>query len=134
MWFRSGDDYETQRKKRAVVCPQCGSAKISKAPMAPNVATGGAIRPSGSSGGAKKETVANWTALAQKVREHVEENFEYVGDQFPEKVREMDAGTEKTRDVYGEASPDEVKELLDEGHMIAPIPDVATKKSRKKMN
>ena len=38
-WFSSSSDYDAQRKKRLVQCPHCGSAKVEKAIMAPNVST-----------------------------------------------------------------------------------------------
>ena len=36
-WFRSSDDYDKQLSGNIILCPACGSDKIEKAIMAPNV-------------------------------------------------------------------------------------------------
>ncbi len=40
-WFGSSDDYTTQQKRGLLTCPECNSADIIKAPMAPNLARKG---------------------------------------------------------------------------------------------
>ena len=37
-WFRDSNAFDKQRRARAVACPDCGSTKVEKALMAPNVA------------------------------------------------------------------------------------------------
>lgn len=39
-WFPDSDAYEKQRKQGQVACPQCGSAEVEKAIMAPAVVGG----------------------------------------------------------------------------------------------
>jgi len=72
--------------------------------------------------------------MAQKVRSHVEENFDYVGPDFPTEARKIHAGEAEDRGIYGEATGQEFKELTEEGVEVAPMPDVPTRKSNKKMN
>ena len=38
-WFQSSAAFDVQVKKKLVTCPSCGSAKVEKALMAPNVVT-----------------------------------------------------------------------------------------------
>ena len=43
-WFASSAAYDKQAKRGLVACPQCGSAKVEKAIMAPNVGVKGNAR------------------------------------------------------------------------------------------
>ena len=58
----------------------------------------------------------------RKVRQHVEQNADYVGEQFPEEARKMHYGEAEERGIYGEASSDEAEALLEEGIQVAPLP------------
>ena len=95
--------------------------------MAPNVATS-----AGKSDHNEMQT--QLYRMAQKVRSHVEENFDYVGRDFPAEARKIHTGEADDRSIYGEATGHEVKELIDEGVEVAPVPDVPTKKTGKKLN
>jgi hypothetical protein len=66
--------------------------------------------------------IARFLAIARAVREHVERNFENVGPRFPEEARKIHLGEAEPRDIYGEATPQEVRELLDEGIEVRPLP------------
>ncbi|WP_428248022.1 DUF1178 family protein [Ferrovibrio sp.] len=116
-WFQDSATYDVQAKKGQVQCPHCGSRKIAKAPMAPRLAR---------SKGAQAADEARMAADARKallaLREHVEKNADYVGNEFPEEARKMHYGDAETRNIYGEATPDEAKELADEGIEVASIP------------
>jgi hypothetical protein len=61
-------------------------------------------------------------AMAAKVREHIKENFDYVGDKFADEARKMHAGESEERSIWGEATPEEARELADEGIDAAPLP------------
>lgn len=104
--------------------------------MAPNIATGGSItsRGKGKSDAQAQELATKIYDMARDVRTHVEENFEYVGAAFPEEARRAHKADDSERGIYGEATPQEVKELLDEGVAIAPLPDVPAKGAKKKLN
>lgn len=133
-WFGSGKDFDDQQAKGFLTCPMCGSAKVHKALMAPNVATKGVVQ---SKAGSDSDTTAARSyafEMAKKVREHVEDNFDYVGPEFAQEVRKIHDGESEDRGVYGEASGGEVKELLEDGIEVAPVPDVPTKNSKKKIN
>ena len=59
---------------------------------------------------------------AREVRAHVEENFDYVGDSFAREARDIHEGRSEKREIYGEATPAEVKKLKDDGVPVAPLP------------
>lgn len=122
VWFKDSAAYEQQVAAKAVVCPACGNKKISKAIMAPNVA-------SGVSRGRAAETMKTpdvtpevIRGALQELRRAVEANSEYVGDEFPEEARKIHYGESEARGIYGEASVSEAEELQEEGVEISRIP------------
>jgi hypothetical protein len=117
-WFPSIDACDKQLEKGLVTCAQCGSVKVKKALMAPAVSTKKV------ESGLKKHAMALAAEHAKlaALRNHVEQNFENVGDQFPEEARKIHYGETEKRDIFGEASVDEAKELIEEGVEVAPLP------------
>jgi hypothetical protein len=114
-WFRSNDDFDAQVEKRLVTCPVCGSHKVEKALMAPSVTTG---RQKEKIAVAMSKMVSELKEMAQKVRE----NADYVGNDFAEEARKIHFGEAKQRGIYGEATGEEVKSLLDDGVDVMPLP------------
>lgn len=118
-WFRSNDDFETQKKRGFVDCPACGSHKVEKALMAPAVSTSRKQEKIVlAMGEAQKEAMAQLKALSQKMRE----NADYVGDKFAEEARKIHFGEIDARGIYGEATPEEAKGLVEDGVDFMPIP------------
>lgn len=116
-WFGSSSDYDDQSGRGLLSCPVCDSADVRKQIMAPAVAGTKRTRPEAPA--APREMMMQ--ALA-KVRAHVEENFDYVGDAFASEARAIHEGRSEKRDIYGEASPTEVKKLVEDGVPVAPLP------------
>jgi hypothetical protein len=118
-WFRSSDDFDAQNKRGFVECPGCGSKKIGKALMAPAVSTSRKQEKMALTMNAKQQQLmAEMKTLAEKVRE----NADYVGDKFAEEARKIHFGEAEGRGIYGEASPDEARELVEDGVPFLPIP------------
>ncbi len=118
-WFRSNDDFETQKKRGFVECPACGSHKVEKALMAPAVSTGRKQEKIAlAMGEAQKQAMAQLKALGEKMRE----NADYVGDKFAEEARKIHFGETEARGIYGEATPDEARGLIEDGVEFMPIP------------
>ncbi len=117
-WFRSSDDFDAQATGSTLECPLCGSMEISRAIMAPAIVSGSSARREDQLT-AMRETMAE---AAKRARDYVEKNFDYVGEKFPEEARKIHYGEVKERQIYGEATGKEVKELVDEGVSIAPLP------------
>jgi hypothetical protein len=116
-WFRDSSAYETQAASGKVVCPECGSKKVSKAPMAPNVA-----RVQSPSNSEQRQQAAQALKMLREVREQVEKNCDNVGDKFAEEARKIHYGETKARAIYGNASKEEAEELHDEGVEFGVIP------------
>ena len=113
-WFRDGATYDRQAAAGAIACAVCGDTAVSKALMAPAVATGGArLDP---------ERAAAAMQTLRKVQDHIEQNFDHVGPQFAEEARKMHYGEAAKRSIYGEATQTEAKELRDEGIPVGQIP------------
>ncbi|MBA3049388.1 DUF1178 family protein [Brevundimonas sp.] len=118
-WFGASADYDDQAARGLVECPHCGSRGVSKQIMAPAVA--GTRKTAVSSPDlAKMQTMM--TQMAREVRSHVEQNFDYVGDAFAREARDIHEGRSEKREIYGEATPAEVKKLTDGGVPCAPLP------------
>lgn len=124
-WFGSSDDYDDQQARGLLECPLCASKAVKKQIMAPAVA--GTKRTVSSDVPAKLRPMV-MEALG-KVRQHVEENFDYVGDAFAAEARAIHEGRSEDRGIYGEATPAEVRKLAEEGVPVAPLPPAAPKKS-----
>lgn len=118
-WFSTSADYDVQAGRGLVECPFCGSHQVSKQIMAPAVA-GTKKRGPAPDAGAKLQSMM--MEAAREVRAHVEENFDYVGDAFAREARDIHEGRSEKREIYGQASPAEVKKLKDDGVPVAPLP------------
>jgi hypothetical protein len=140
-WFRNSDAFQRQSKRGQVECPECGSRRVKKAPMAPSVARRDKgerlprevapaqppVAVANAAGPGKPEAAARrreLMAMMRKLRAEVIANSEDVGDRFPEEARKIHYQEVEARSVHGEASPSEVKELLEEGIEIYPIPEL----------
>jgi hypothetical protein len=125
-WFGASSDYDDQSARGLVECPVCASKAVRKQIMAPSVAgtkaqkAGQDLRPG------MREMVME---AMGKVRAHVEENFDYVGDAFAREARDIHEGKSEERGIYGEASPAEVKKLVEDGVNVAPLPAAPPKKT-----
>ncbi len=119
-WFSSSKAYEDQTQDSLVLCPLCDSREIKKNIMSPNIGKKG--NKSNTNNDVKKIEV-----MMNKVRKHVEKNYEYVGKQFPEEARAMHYEEKESKDIYGESSIEEAKELIEEGIDIHPIPGINKK-------
>ena len=141
VWFKNSADYDKQSKRGLVSCPSCGSEKIEKALMAPSLGRGtrkGASAPApepvpeSAPQAATPEVKApvamispaeqEFRAKLKELRDHLTKNAENVGTKFPEEARKMHYGEKEQRSIYGEASPKEAEELLEEGVELHPLP------------
>lgn len=118
-WFRSNDDFETQRKRGFVECPECGSQKVEKALMAPTVSTSRKQEKMAlAMGQEQRKAIAALKELSEKVRA----NAENVGDKFAEEARKIHFGETEARGIYGAATLDEAKGLAEDGIEFMPLP------------
>ncbi|MEQ8745850.1 DUF1178 family protein [Pyruvatibacter sp.] len=120
-WFASGDAYDTQRAAGQLECVVCGTSKVEKSLMAPAISRKGNTVPAGDGGEALK-AARELAAFMDKVRSHVEANAEYVGDNFAAEARAIHNKESEMREIYGEATLEEARDLIEEGVAVAPIP------------
>jgi len=142
-WFQNSAAYDKQKKRGLVSCPICGDRKIEKAIMSPRLsgarkrgrvappATGPAPAsdaPAAVSEASKAPVVMmspqerEFRQKLRELREHLTKNADYVGQKFPEQARKMHYGEIDHRSIYGEASPQDAKDLSEEGIEFHPLP------------
>ena len=138
-WFQSSAAYETQEKRKLVNCPSCGSAKVERAIMAPQIVSkkgreAAPPEPAASAEAASTELATpgptpllmaqerELRAKLKELRDHIVKNADNVGERFPNEARKMHYGDIEHRPIYGEASPDEARALIDEGVEVSPLP------------
>ncbi|MGD9915399.1 MAG: DUF1178 family protein [Rhizobiaceae bacterium] len=118
-WFRNSDDYDRQRKRGLVECPECGSAKVEKALMAPSVSTSrGREKIALAMGAEQKKAMDALREMSKKMLEGAEN----VGDKFAEEARKIHFGETEARGIYGEATPEEAAGLVEDGVTFMPVP------------
>jgi hypothetical protein len=121
-WFRSSKDYDRAAKAGQNACPVCGSHTVEKALMAPSVA--GTKKTAKVSLAATDPRNAIMRAAVKEFRKKVTENADYVGDKFADEARKIHFNESEQRSIYGEATPDEARELAEEGVAFQPLPGV----------
>lgn len=133
-WFPSSASYDEQAERGFVTCPICGSPKVAKGMMAPAIARGSRAPVASETEAAPSvppdpeplpmiaEPERQLRAMLRAVRDHVVKTADHVGPRFPEEARRMHYGETPPRPIYGEASPDEARALVDEGIDVAPLP------------
>ena len=146
-WFGSSDDFAQQQARGLVTCPVCGSAEVGKALMAPNLARKGnqlsGVKPVSQApvdlpatvsapapdntapqamSGPKlpPEAVQMLRAVAAMQAEALKTS-RWVGKSFAEETRAMHYGEKDTVQIHGQATPEEARDLIEEGVAIAPI-------------
>lgn len=118
-WFSNSNEFEKLNKKNLLECIFCSSNKIKKSIMAPMI-SGSKLKDEGDELFDKDSFKQRKILL--KLREHVEKNFEFVGDKFSEKVREVYYDKKTKKSIYGTTTTEEREELAEEGIDLLSIP------------
>jgi hypothetical protein len=138
-WFQSSSAYEAQEKRQLVSCPSCGSTKVERAIMAPQIVSkrgreiAAPVPAAPAPAAATEVTTPASTPLLmaqerelrvklKELRDHIVKNADNVGERFPTEARKMHYGDIDHRPIYGEASPDEARALVEEGVEVTPLP------------
>ena len=138
-WFANSAAYDKQVKRGLVDCPICGSIKVDKAIMAPRLGRSGkpidmpqappeAPLPATAPAEAPAPVAMmspqerEFRGKLKELRDHLTRNAENVGRKFPEEARKMHYGEIEHRSIFGEASPQEAKDLHEEGIEFHPLP------------
>jgi len=133
-WFSDSAAFDKQAKRGLVECPVCADVKVTRAMMAPAVATRDAppaavekpratetqaTPPAPVAGG---KMPAHLRAMLQHMRAEIEKHCDYVGPAFAEEARKMHHGESEKRGIYGETTPSEAETLAEEGIEVSRIP------------
>lgn len=125
-WFGSSADFDDQQGRGLLECPICASQAVRKQMMAPAVV--------GSKRTAQELPAAQMQSMmmeaAGRIRAHVEENFDDVGDSFAAEARAIHEGRAEDRGIYGQATSKEVRDLMEDGVPVAALPPEPLKKSQ----
>jgi hypothetical protein len=135
-WFQDSAAFDKQAKRGLVTCPHCGSAKVEKAIMAPRLSSSARKRkspvetpdaPADKAQGIQPVAMMSpqekeFRTKLKELREHIVKNADDVGQKFPEEARKMHYGETEHRSIYGVATPEDAKELAEEGIEFHPIP------------
>lgn len=149
-WFAGSDAFDKLASKKQIVCPTCGSRVVEKALMAPGVVKSDAKSPSKRATKAAMRKIAaavqapaapevatlsppaedvqrvaankEVVEAMRKLRAELESKSEYVGRRFPEEARKIHHEEVPARGIYGEATAEEAKALLEEGVEFLPLP------------
>lgn len=145
-WFKSSAAFDDEAA--ALTCPVCGDDRIEKAIMAPALMQRGAssdpAEAAPAAAGASPQAgefaapaapptmplsprqieLAKALVAMRRLRAHVEASFENVGKRFAEEARKIHYAEAEARDIFGQATMDEARELLEEGIEVLPLPDL----------
>lgn len=127
-WFQSADAFDKLMAQGMVSCAICGTDQVEKSMMAPRV------RPSRNAADTQKPAPLSKPATPQEaaiaqLKQHVENNSDYVGMNFATEARAMHDGDAPERPIHGEAKLDEAKKLIEDGVPVAPLPFRPTRKT-----
>ena len=118
-WFSSSKEYEKLKKLKYLNCHNCNSLKVEKTLMAPSVLN------------SKDKIVSipkdkKFSKIKNKIKEYqkfIKKNFNYVGDNFVHEARSIHYNKEeKSKGIYGNATLNEISELLGEGIETEVVP------------
>ena len=132
-WFQTSAVFDKQARAGLVECPVCGDLQVSRALMAPAVASrdtsvqpepapappARAPSPGMMTGGPMP---AHIRAMLQRMRAEVEKHCDYVGPAFADEARKMHHDESDKRGIYGETTPAEAEALAEEGIEFSRIP------------
>lgn len=134
-WFQSSASYDSQVKRKLVTCATCGTTKVEKAIMAPRIVGKKKGRaapepvPAAATETAQKAPASLMMAQERELRtklkelrDHIVKHADNVGERFANEARAMHYGDKEHRPIYGEASPEEARSLIDEGIEVSPLP------------
>ena len=121
-WFSDSNEYDKLDKKKLLECIYCSSNRIQKSIMSPMIS-------------GKKLNCDSFNIFDQKLfddkdkliklRKYVEKNFEFVGNKFSKKVREVYYDKKNKKGIYGTTTAEEREELAQEGIDLFSIPWVS---------
>ena len=124
-WFLDSKEFEKLKSKKMIECIFCKTKSIEKSIMAPSILSQEQRQEDQKS----IKYIKKIQKDLLKIRNFVEKNFEYVGNNFPREVRNVYYDKRKNKNIYGKATPEETQELEEEGIELTAIPWIDNKKN-----
>ena len=118
-WFSNSQEFEKLNKRNLLECIYCSSKKINKSIMAPMISN---KKIDDTQFEMMNKEFKNEKNNLFKLRRYIEKNFEYVGKDFSKKVRDVYYDKKSNKAIYGTTTPEERKELEEEGIDLLSIP------------
>ncbi len=125
-WFSSSKEYERLKKLNFLNCENCGSLRVEKSIMSPNLTK--------TKKKSSEQSDLKFKDIKKKLKNYqkfVKKNFEFVGDNFAYEARLIHYNNKEKskKGIYGSASLDDVKELKEEGIETEMIPWIEDKEN-----
>jgi hypothetical protein len=118
-WFSNSEEFDKLNKRNLLECIYCSSKRINKSIMAPNISNS---REKQYQITTDNKDYKNERTELLKLRRYIEKNFNYVGKDFSKTVRDIYYNKKSNKAIYGTTTPEERKELEDEGIDLLSIP------------
>ena len=118
-WFSDSKEFEKLKTKKLLECIYCNSKNISKSIMSPSISV---LKNTNEKIEKISTKIQNEKKELIKIRKFIEKNFEFVGDKFSKRVREIYYDKKSKKTIYGTTTAKERAELLDEGIEILSVP------------
>ena len=118
-WFSNSDEFDNLKKRKLLECIYCSSKKIQKSIMAPMIS---GAKSNGDDVSFLDQSLLKEKNKLLKLRNYVEKNFEFVGNKFSKKAREVYYDKNTKKSIYGTTPSEEREELLEEGIDLISIP------------
>ena len=128
-WFASNDKFEALQSAGHVTCPECNSSAVTKELMAPPVRASRKGKKAAAPQPMAASPDPDVAQAIKAIRDHVEKNSDYVGDNFAKEARAMHEGDSPQRSIHGQARPEEAKKLIEDGVPAMPLPFVPRQKT-----
>ena len=122
-WFSDSNEFDNLKRKKLLECIYCSSKKIIKSIMAPMIS--GSRESNNKNINNLNKSLKNQRNQLLQLRKFIENNCEFVGDNFSNKVREVFYNKKSKKMIYGTTSSEERKELEEEGIDLLSIPWVS---------
>ena len=119
-WFSDSKEFERLKTKKLLECIYCNSKIIKKSIMAPMISV--SKNYNSNKFKVNEKILQKQRNKLIKLRNYIEKNFEYVGEDFSKKVREIYYDKKNKKTIYGITTPEERKDLIEEGIDLLSIP------------
>jgi hypothetical protein len=129
-WFQSSEAFDKQVKSGLVLCPLCQVTEVTKAIMAPAIASRGEAKRATPPAQAQSQTKValldrhdlKSRAMIDAFRRRIFAEADDVGTRFAEEARKIHNGLVPGRAIHGQASIGDARALIEEGVPVLPVP------------